>query len=621
MASDTQLDDFFGVQTDLPADRETIKETLARKLSLRSRLRLLPKVLSFRERYFVLFLLLIIIGAIIAMPIAAYTHYTVPVPANGGTITEGVLGEPRKINPLLLQASDADRDISALVYSGLMRYNGQGTLVPDLAISHPEITSDGLTYTVQLRDDARWHDGRPVTSDDIVFTVQTAKNPDFASFLLPNWAGVEVEKVSDFVVAFKLKERYPQFLNNLTMGILPAHLWNDVRPINFPLSELNLKPVGSGPFKFSALKKDKQGRLLAYELVAHKDHHSGRPFLDGLTFRFYGTEDELIQAFNDNDIDSIGFVTASSIPQLKFDRRIVLERLKMPRYFSLFLNQGQSAPLADKNVRLALAHATNRVDIINKVLDGNAFLVDSPLLGGVLDINPNVPSYDFDIDLANRIFDASGWTRDEDGVRSRQGNRLELTVVTSTWHELVSTAHLIAEQWEAVGAQVTVETIPVNQLNRDVITPRAYEILLFGQVLMLDPDPFTLWHSSQFKPPGGNLALYENQTADRLLDEARQTGNPLERANLYDDFQKVLINDIPAIFLYSPYYLYGRLGSIQGFETDIIALPSERFTNVATWYLKTKRVLRSRVIDITPSPSVSPAATGISVDSVLDLPL
>jgi peptide/nickel transport system substrate-binding protein len=403
---------------------------------------------------------------------------------------------------------------------------------------------------------------------------------------------VEVEKITDSVVAFRLKSRYPQFLNNLTIGVLPQHLWVDVRPINFPLSELNLKPVGSGPFKFSSLKKDKQGQMLAYELKAHEDYHGGRPYLDGIVFQFYGSEQELVDAFNDNDIQSIGYVSAKTTESIKFGRRLTLERLKLPRYFALFLNQNQSEVLSDKNARLALAHATNRVAIINEVLDGNAFLVDSPLLGGVLDINPNVTSYEYDPELARQILKSAGYTPDDDGVPARRGKRLEITLVTSTWHELAQTAELIAQQWREIGAQVTVETLPVNQLNRDVISPRAYQVLLFGQVLNFDPDPYTLWHSSQFKPPGGNLSLYANQTADKLMDEARQTANPIERAEKYDEFQKVLIDDIPAIFLYSPYYLYGRPNQLEGFDTTIISLPSDRFTNAASWYVETTRTFR-----------------------------
>lgn len=595
------MDDFFGVRTEVP-DRESFKDSLGKRLSLRSRLRLLPKVLSLRERYTMLGLLAIIIISVVAIPFSAYYHYTVPVPTTGGTITEGILGEPRRINPLLLQASDVDRDIVALVFAGLMRYNGQGKLVPDLAKSHPEVTSDGLIYTVQLREDAYWHDGVRVTADDVVFTVQTAQNPDFASPQLSNWSTVTVRKVSDFVVSFTLPQRYPQFLSNhLTMGLLPKHLWEDVRPINFPLSELNLKPIGAGPFKFKELRKDRSGSILDYQLEAHTKRHNGRPYLDGITFRFYETEEALVNAFNNNEVDSLGTLSAASVADLKFGRRIVLEQLQLPRYFALFLNQTQSEALKNKNVRLALAHATNRVDIINKVLNGNAFLVDSPLLGGILDINPNVPSYDYDPELARSILDAAGWVPSEDGIRVRNNQRLEFTLTTSTWHEFVSTAQLLAEQYRSIGVEMHIRTIPVSQLNRDVIAPRAYEALLFGQVLLLDPDPFTLWHSGQSQPPGGNLSLYDNKTADILLDEARQTGNPLERSAIYDEFQRVLIDDIPALFLYSPYYLYGRVAGMDGFDTTIIALPSERFTNAAEWYLKTKRVLRSNP-EATPTP-------------------
>jgi peptide/nickel transport system substrate-binding protein len=600
MNSDQQLDEFFGIPTETTGGKESLRDSLTKRLSIKSRLRLLPKVLTPRERHITFALLLIIVGSFIALPITAYFHYTTPVPARGGTLVEGVLGEPRHVNPLLLQTSDADRDIATLVFAGLMRYSGQGQIVPDLAKSHPEVTSDGLTYTVQLREDATWHDGTPVTADDVIFTVQAAQNQDYDSPLQVNWAGVEVQKVTERVVSFTLKSRYPQFLNNLTMGILPQHLWGDVRPINFPLSELNLKPVGAGPFAFASLTKNKQGQILSYTLEAHDDYHGGRPYLDSITLKFYESEDELVQAFNDNDIESIGYVSSDTDEQLQFGRKLILERLKLPRYFALFLNQNQSEVLSDKNVRLALAHATNRVAIINDVLDGNAFLVDSPLLGGILDINPNVPSYDFDVELARSILESGGYEPDEDGIMARRGNRLELTIVTSTWHELARSAELIAEQWRAIGVQVNIETLPVNQLNRDVISPRAYQVLLFGQVLMFDPDPYTLWHSSQVKPPGGNLSLYANTTADKLMDEARQTTNPIERSAIYDEFQKVLIDDIPAIFLYSPYYLYGRPRDLRGFNTELIALPSERFTNAASWYRDTRRTFN-------PSPSPSPS--------------
>jgi len=594
---DNQLEDFFGTKDPEgdAARSESIRDSLARKLSLRSRLRLLPKVLTKAERYTVLGLALAAVLAVAAIPLTSYLHFTESVPTRGGRVVEGILGEPRLINPLLAPANDADRDLAALIYSGLYRYDGQGQLVPDLAKSFPEITSDGLSYSVTLRDDARWHDGVPVTADDVVFTVQTAQNDDYGAPVPVRaaWKSVTVERASDRVVIFRLRNKYAQFPTNLTIGILPKHLWQDVKPINFPLSELNTKPIGSGPYIFSSLLKDDLGRLLSYKLTANDDFYGGRPNIDTFEFRFFGTEDELIEAFNKNQVDSVGFISGANVGRLKFGARIDLQSLRMPRYYALFFNQNQSKALSDKNVRLALNYATDRIGIINTTLDGKAFLINSPLMGGILDINPNVRAFDFDPDQAASVLKAGGWvaSASDNVLEKGKGNRLELRITTSTWPELAAVAQLVREQWEKLGAKVTVETLPISQLQQ-VIKDRSYQALLFGQIMSLDPDPFAVWHSSQRESPGLNLALYSNKTADRLLEEARGTLNPLERAQKYDEFQKVLLEDIPAVFLYSPHYLYGLDRSIHGFETGLISMPSDRFANVVHWYLDTERVFK-----------------------------
>ncbi len=589
---DNQLEDFFGLNAGSGgAERESIKDTLARNLPLRSRLRLLPKVLSKPERYLILGLGLLLIGAVLSIPVTTYRHFTVAVPTNGGTLTEGILGAPRLINPLLSQTSDADRDLSALVFSGLYRYNGKGKLVPDLAESLPETTSDGLSSSVTIRQDALWHDGAPVTADDIVFTVTTAQNSDYGIPLSirANWQGVTVEKISDRVVIFHLKSKYAQFSNILTLGILPKHLWGDIKPSNFSLSELNLKPIGSGPYRFSSIVKDDTGRLVTYKLTAWDKFYDGRPHINELKFLFYGSEDELITAFNDNDVDSIGSISGMKVRDIKYPSRINLEQLKMPRYFGLFFNQNQSKPLADKNVRLALNYATDRVSIINKAMDGNAFLINSPMMGGVLDINPNVRSYDYDLEKAKSVLQAGGWTVNADGKLARaKDNVLEIKITTSQWSELGAVAQEVKSQWEKLGVKVTIEALPISQLQQ-VIKDRNYQVLLFGEIMAIDPDPFTTWHSSQRQEPGLNLALYKNDTADRLMEEARATLNPLERMQKYDDFQKIVLEDIPAVFLYSPHYLYGLSRDVRGFTTELISTPEGRFTDITSWYIDTER--------------------------------
>ena len=589
---DNQLEDFFGYRASGdPHGGESIRDTIAHSLSWRSRLRLLPKVLSFRERYTVLVLVIIAVFAILSIPVAAYYHFTVAVPSDGGTLTEGIVGVPRLINPLLAPTNDADRDLASLVYSGLYKFNGQGKLEPALAKSMPEVTSDGLAYSVTIRDDAQWQDGIPVTADDVVFTVQAAQNPDYGAPLNVRaaLAGITIERVSDHVVIFHLRNVYAQFPGNLTLGIMPKHVWEDVKPINFLLSELNLKPVGSGPYQFKSLTKDSAGNIVLYKLEANTKFYGGRPHINEIDFRFYNSEDDLIGAFNKNEVNDLSYVSGTNTDKLRFPGRVTLEQLKTPSYFAVFFNQNQSKALSDKNVRLALNLATDRVSIINAALGGAGFLINSPMLGGVLDINPNIKAYDYDPVQAKSVLQAGGWTPDSDGILMHgKGNRLEIRITTSDWSELNVVAQLLKTQWEAVGAKVTVESLPITSLQQS-INDRSYQALLFGVVMTPDPDPFPIWHSSQREGQGRNFALYSNKTADKLLEDARATLDPILRAQKYDDFQKILIEDIPAVFLYSPHYLYGLDTNVKGFQTTLIATPSDRFADVVQWYVNTKR--------------------------------
>lgn len=607
-----QLDDFFGTPSfdengnkqDPKLRHGSIKKIFERKNRiLLSKLRLLPKVLSTKERYTTLIFGWIIIGSLISIPIISYYHFTIPVAAYGGTIEEGVIGEPRHINPLLSQ-TDADRDLVRLIYSGLLKYNENGKLVPDLARSY-ETSPDELNYTVHIKNSAIWHDETPITASDVFFTIQIAQNSDYGSFQRVNWQGVEVEVVDDYTLVFKLKNKYAQFLNNLTLPILPEHLWANVKPINFALSELNIKPIGSGPFIFKKLQKDNLGRIRLYELAANKKFYNDKPFIDKVRLKFYGSEDELIDSYNKSEVDNLGLLSPSNIPKLKFKQRLVIERVSMPRYFGVFFNQNQSKVLSEKAVRLALAHSTNKEKIIQEVLDKNGTTADSPILSILNDNNQDFKKYEHDKNLAIETLQKAGWSQKdlptgqagEMGIlvkkdeKAKKEDRLAIKLTTSTWPELVKVANILKEQWREIGVELNIETLPTPDLQQ-AIKDRNYQVLLFGEILSLDPDPFSLWHSSQKRDPGLNLALYDNKVADTLLEDARKTLNPLDRASKYNDFQKLVIDDLPALFLYSPYYLYGHSKKINGFENKIISTPSDRFLNIEKWYVDTRRVLR-----------------------------
>lgn len=598
MDKDRQLDDLFGTPelTDKDAAKFVFKNPREhgfktifnnKKNGFKKQLQLLPRILSKKERYIILALLFLTLGSLIAIPITSYYHFTSPVPAYGGIIEEGVIGEPRHINPLLSQ-SDSDRDLVKLIYSGLLKYNNEGKLLPDLAKSY-ETSPDELSYTVRLREDVLWHDSQPLKADDIIFTIAIAQNIDYGSLQRINWQGVEVEKVNDRALIFRLKNKYAQFLNNLTLPILPQHIWENIKPINFGLSELNIKPIGTGPYKFKSLRKDKSGRIVRYELTTNKTFYNKQPFIEKIRIKFYESEDSLINAYNKNEVENLATISPQNIKKLKFKQRLNIEKMKMPRYFGIFFNQNQSKILSDKNVRLALAYATRKKSLIEKVLENNGLAVDSFILGEIFEPNQEIKKYEYNKQLAMETLQKAGWDKqDENGILKKGDDKLNIRLTTLTWPELAATAQNLKEQWKEIGVEVEVENLPSSVLQQ-AIKDRNYQMLLFGEILNLDPDLFSLWHSSQKRDPGLNISLYDNKNADTLLEDARKTLNSADRLKKYQEFQKLIIEDIPALLLYSPYYLYGHSKKIKGFENQIIATPADRFSGVEKWYMETRR--------------------------------
>ena len=556
----------------------------------------LPRVLSRNERFIIVGLATVAFFSLLAIPISAHYHATVEVPAHGGSWTEAIVGAPQHINPLLLQANDADSDLTNLIFAGLLRYDRDGALTPDLAESYT-VSDDGLEYTFKLKSDLRWHDGQALTADDVVFTILTAQNADYGSTQRVNWQGVDIAKKDERTISFRLKNRYAPFLGNATMGILPKHVWETVKPSNFSLAENNLRPLGAGPYKFSKNKRDSTGTIRAIDLIAFDAYADGKPYIDRITFQFYNSEQSAIAEYNKSNVDGLSFVSAQQLDSLHLKNQLSIHDLHLPRYFGVFFNQNQSRQLSDKKVRLALNYATNKQEIIEKILNGKGTIVDSPLLPGIIDIPDADTKYGFDVEKAKALFEEAGWEfADGQTVRGKtiktdgkeEALKLEIEITTSSWPELAAVADLLKSQWEAVGAHVTVTTLPVTEVQQ-AIKERDYAALLFGEVLGLEPDPFSFWHSSQKKDPGLNLALYDNKDADKILENARQIMDPAKRKEQYAKLQNIILNDVPVVFLYSPNYLYAQPKRIHYTGGSIIAVPSTRFDTVHEWYIDTER--------------------------------
>ncbi|MDI6778432.1 MAG: peptide ABC transporter substrate-binding protein [Patescibacteria group bacterium] len=549
------------------------------------------QVLSHKEKITVNVLILVAVVSFLGTIVGFYFHFTKAIPIPGGEYSEGVIGQPLYVNPILAQGSDADQDLSALVYSGLFKYDADGKIVPDLAESF-EQSNDKSTYTVHLKKDVEWHDGEPFTADDVLFTIQAIQDPAFKSPLRQSWQGVGVETEDENTVRFILQSPYAFFVNNLAVGILPRHIWETVAPANYPLAEYNLRPVGTGPFKFSDFEKDSDGNILSYDLEANENYFGQKPYISRISFSFYFDEDSMLEAYNNKQIFGSSYLSPSRLKDIKSRRSADVHSISIPRYFAVFFNQQKSKALADRDVRKALSLATDRKAIAGEILAGEGKEIYSPIPPGSFGFTDDIKKYEFNIDEANKTLDEAGWKKGDDGFRKKDNQPLAFKFVTTDWPDLVQTAELLKKQWEAVGVKADFEALALPDIQQNYIRPREYDALLFGQMLGIEPDPLSFWSSSQTRDPGLNLALYSNQDVDKILEKIREESDEGKRAELYKKFQQAVSEDIPAVFLYSPNYIYVTNKKVQGVKINTMASSDKRFANVTEWYMKTKRVRR-----------------------------
>lgn len=570
----------------------------------------LPRLLTRRERLLALSCLLLFVLSASALGTWYVATHRLEIPAEGGEYVEALVGEPQFVNPLYSTASDVDADLARLVYSGLLRFDPKEGLVNDLA-EKMEISEDGKTYSVTVRDDATFHDGSSVRAKDVLFTITAIQDPAYRSPLEVSFRGVAVSQVDDRTVAFSLEKPFAPFLSTLTVGILPEGLWGGIPPRNAPLATRNLEPIGSGPYKFASFSKDKNGRILSYTLARYAAYYATPALIDTLTFKFYADGNDAQGALENRNVEGMAFVSSDQEEAVAKNRNVTLLRPSLPRVTTLSFNQEKAAALKKPEVRKAIALALNKQAILEDALSGRGAVVDSPILPDMVGYAPDVAWPTFDPAASMALLEKAGFPKvDGSDVRTlpkdlyearkkaageaggSTTNEFSLTLKTVQHPELIRTAERIATQLADIGIKVEVAAVPADELLADVIEPRDYEMLLTGTLLGLDPDPFPFWHSSQASGKGLNLANYGNRKADTLLEEARQSTDEATRAAKYEEFQSLLAEDLPAVFLYQSAYAYAVSSKIRNVDIPRVITPSDRFANVTSWYIKTKNVLR-----------------------------
>ena len=574
-----------------------------KKVGIKNKIKEAIKSFSITEKiiFGVLSLIFIISGLAILSNINK--GFTITKPVYGGTYTEGIVGYARFINPIL-SYTDADKDLTSLLYAGLLKANSEGKLVPELADSY-SVSDDGLTYDFILKKNLTFHDGSPLTSDDVEFTIQKILDAQINSPKALNWSGVVVQKVSPTEIKFILKKPYAPFIENLTIGILPKHIWSNVQSDGFDVSSFNREPVGSGPYKLKKSYRDSSGIYQSYTLEAFSNYTDGKPLIENFVVKFYKNEDDAINAFNKGDIDALGGITPATAIKANIkngssdDKHAIKSTL--PRLFAVFFNQSQAPVLLNKEVRQALNTAIDRKILINNVFNGFA----TPATGPIPYNQENISTTTQDqtasvnnIEEAKKILTDAGWKMNDQGVMSKDTKKgkitstqtLSFSLSTSNVPELKKTAESLRDTWAKIGAKVDIELFDGTDLNQKVIKPRKYNSLLFGNIINRDLDLYPFWHSSQRNDPGLNIAMYANLKVDKLLETARSSTDNDTRVDAYKTIETAINNDIPAIFLYSPDYIYLTSGRAKNIKIENLNHSSERFANVNEWYTETENI-------------------------------
>ncbi len=508
-------------------------------------------------------------------------------PSFGGTYVEGVSGQPLSINPLFCQFNDADKDLVALIFSGLTKLNERGEVIPDLAESW-EIGPDGREYTFRLRREVKWHDGWPFTADDVIFTVAAIRDPGFPGVpdLALLWKAVSPKKIDDFTVTFTLESAYAPFLAYTTLGILPSHILGNVPAAELADSHFNVSPVGTGPFKLT------EATVKSILLESNQDYFLTRPYLSNIELRFYPDYQTGLAALRRNGIHGqllYPVVTRQELTELRKNRDIIIYTASRASYAVIYLNT--NLPLfQDKAVRQALLYYLDRKRIITEPLAGQGLIAYSPVIPATWAYDPQVKKYDYDPDKADSLLEGAGWARGDSGTWEKGGVEFGFSLLTNNDAGRVAVAEEVVRQLRRAGILVELSTSGSSSLLQRFLLPRKYEAILYGWDTGYDPDGYPAWHSSQIGEDGFNLAAFSNWRADELLEKARQTTNEVERIRLYSEFQALFAEEVPSLLLYYPIYTYAVDEAVNGVRLGVLFEPSLRFSNVTEWYMKTKRV-------------------------------
>ncbi len=541
--------------------------------------------------------LVLVVGLLIGQ--TPDTDIVAPHPVPGGVHIEALVGNLARLNPILDMFNQVDRDIDRLIYSGLISFNSRGEPLPDLA-SEWAVSADATLYTFTLREDARWHDNEPVTSDDVIYTFSKMQDDDYPgpADLQSMWQQVNIIRLDERRVQFQLPEPFAPFLDYLSVGLLPDHLLRGVSAGELIDHPFNLQPVGTGPFYFDRfLVEDEE--IVSVSLLSFEDYYGQAPYLERVEFRFYENSRDALDAFIAGEIQGIGEVDSEIINEVLDSPQLNMHTSRLPRLSLVFLNikHSEKTYLAEKKFRQALLLSVNREWIINQALQGQGLIPCGPIMPGTWAHSQSLESIPYDPDRAALLLDELGWelpigaspgTAEYRRTKDDQLLTLELLYPDNPTHKIV--AEMLKSSWEAIGLQIELQEVESDSLLEDHLEPRDFEAVLTEINLSRspDPDPYPFWHDSQTET-GQNYGGFTDRNISIWLEQARVNPDFGRRAELYRSFQHRFQDQLPALLLYYNVYSYAIDAQVQGVTIGPLYDPSDRFRGIVDWYLLTRR--------------------------------
>ena len=550
--------------------------------------------------------ILVVLVTLVIVAVLLYTQQSSPEtgfaiqqqPEQGGVYTEGLVGSLGRLNPLLDWNNAADRDVDSLLFSGLVRFDERGLPQADLAEAWG-VSQDGSVYNFTIRPNAIWHDGMPVTSDDVLFTIEMMKSTGslYPQDIKDLWGRVEVTRLNEKNLKFTLPEPFAPFMDYLTFGVVPKHLLETVPPEQMESADFNLNPIGSGPYKFDQLIVDK-GQITGVVLNISSSYYGTAPFIEQVVFRYYPTATDAFDAYRQGDVFSVSQVSQDILLPALEEPNLSIYTSRMPQMgFIIFnLTDSQVAFLQDPNVRRALLLGLNRPNMINTIMQGQAFVSDSPILPGSWAYYDGIEHIEYDPEATKALLKAEGYIIPSSGgdVRAKDGIPLAFTMVHPDDGVHAQIAKAIQTQWARIGVRVDLIAQPYDQLVLTTLASRTFQSALVDLNLSRspDPDPYPFWHQAE-AVGGQNYSGWDNRAASEYLEQARVTADYSLRTRLYRNFQVVFAKELPALPLYVPVYSYGVDTQVQGVQVGPLYEPSDRLNTFTSWFLLTRRALES----------------------------